>query len=696
MSIRSMDAQGAQSAPLAPHKSARKAPVVWLWAIFATLVIIAAYVHAGVLRLATLTQLFSGYDVFAVKRFDVPRLPPAKNFEVVLQKSGSLSAVRVRDDYAYLGAGESLIIVNIADPKHIQTVGSLLLLGQISDIVLDGKYAYICNGRGGFRIVDVSNPEKPKEVAAYGHMAVPTKAVVRDGCAYIAAGMRGLEVLDVRNPMRPVAVPFEDRAVNKHGTLDAKNICIDNDRLCVLDEDQGVRLFDISDPFKPNALGEWKAGGRGLRRGAAVVDGKTMLIAGDSPDAGVSLLDIKGPKPMLTASLDVPSYWYGTAAKVREGFAYIGTSSGLLVVDINDNKKPVRLSAFTGVTGICGLDFKGHTIFATNDAGNLSVIDVKNPFSPILVSSHRLGGNSQMLSIQDGTLYSTSGMSEIHAFKLPLDGKLLPSIQAFDFKSVRAFCRVGEDLAVADERFPNRGTRISLVTLLRKQPNGIFKEVWSQTVDKSNRELAGSGNYVFAAAEDGIHIFPKNGNDRFFYPMKTGADLLCSDGGHLYVVTETGPKNTLLITFDAKDPEHLKKIGQIEIDERAYALAADKQHVYALEGGVWGDRELSIFEKTTDGATRRVGSLKIRQADRLAIDGQRAYVQGFLEVKAVDLEDPRNPKIIATIDLSAIPLSASDIEAKDGIVYIAGQDGGIYTLKDRTFKYSSLKDKSVN
>lgn len=679
-----MDAQGAQTAPLAPHKPKRKTPIIWIWAVFATLVIIAAYIHAGVLRLATLAQLFSGYDVFSVKRFDVPRLPPTKNFEVVLQKSGKLSAVAIRDDLAYLGAGESLVIVNIANPKHIQTISSLLLLGQISDIVLDGKYAYICNGRGGFRIVDVSNPEKPKEVAAYGHVAVPKQAVVRDGCAYIAAGMRGLEVLDVRNPIRPVAVSFEDKASSKYGTLDAKSICIDSDRLCVLDEDQGVRLFDISNPHKPAPLGEWKAGGLGLRRGAAVVDGKTILVAGDSPDAGVSLLDIKGVKPALTASLDVPSYWYGTSAKIREGFAYIGTSSGLLIVDISDKRKPVRLSAFTGVQGISDLDFKGHMVFATNDAGNLSVIDVSDPFSPLLVSSHRLGGNSQMLSIEDGVLYSTAGLSEIHSFKLPLDGKVVPSVQDFDFKSVRAFCRVGKDVAVADERFPNRGTRISLVTLLRKQPNGKFKEVWSQTVDKSNRELTGSGDYVFAAAEDGIHIFQKNGNSRFFYPMKTGADLLCSDGEHLYVVTETGPKNTFLLAFDAKDPEHLKKIGQVAIDERAYALATDKQHVYALEGGVWGDRELSIFDKNADGITRRIGSLKIKQADRLAIDGQRAYVQGFLEVKAVDIKDPRNPKIIGTVDLSAIPLSASDIKAKDGIVYIAGQDGGIYALKDKS------------
>jgi len=681
-----MDAQGAHSAPLAPQKSEKKTPIIWLWAIFAVVVIIAAYIHAGMLRLATLAQLFSGYDVFRVKRFDVPRLPPTKNFEVVLQTSGRLSAIAVQDNYAYVGAGQSLVIVNIENPKQIRTVGSLLLLGQISDIVLDGKYAYICNWRGGFRIVDVSSPEKPKEVAAYGHMAVPKKAVVKNGCAYIAAGMRGLEVLDVRNPNRPVAVSFEDDATSKRGTLDAKNICIDEDRLCVLDEDQGVRLFDISNPHHPRHLGEWKAGGRGLRRGAAAVVGKTVLIAGDSPDSGVSLLDIKGTKPELTSSLEVPSYWYGNAAKIREDFAYIATNSGLLVLDIHDKKKPAQLAAFSGVKGISDLDFKGHTIYATNDAGELSIIDVSDPFAPILASKQPLGGNSQLLSIHDGILYSTTGLSEIQSFKLPIDGKRFPLVQDFYFKSVRAFCRAGDDVIVADERFPHGRSRISLVTLLTKQSDGKFKEAWSQTVEKSNRELAASDEFVFAAAENGIHIFRKNGNGRSFFPIKTGADLLCADGGFLYAVTETGPKNTLLITLDARDPEHLKQVSQVAIDERGYALAADKQHIYILEGGVWGDRELSIFEKSSNGSIKRVGSLKIKQADRLAIDGNRAYVQGFLEVKSVNIQDPRNPKIIGSVDLSAVPLSASDIEAKDGTVYIAGQDGGIYTLKDKSLK----------
>lgn len=666
--------------------SSRKPPLLMTWVVVSAFIVVAAYLQtAGMLRLAILTQLLSGYDVFAFKRFDVPRLPPAKNFEINGQKGGKLSAIAIQDKYAYLGAGESLLVLNIENPKEIAIASSLLLLGQITDIELADNFAYVCNGRGGLRIVDVHNPEKPKEVAAYGHMAVPKRVCVKHDCAYIAAGMKGLEVLDVRNPMHPVAVSFVDSSGNA-GTLDAKNICIDDNRLCVMDEDQGLRLFDIKDPRNPSKLGEWKTGGRGLRRGAAAVDGKTILIAGDSPDEGISLLNIDGDKPELTSSLDVPQYWYGTCARIHDGFAYIGTSSGLLVVDIHDKKKPKRLSIFNGVTGIMDLDVKGANVYATTAAGDLSIIDISDPFTPLLVSSHHVGGDVQLLTILDDTLYGASSPSEIQSFKLPLDVKSRPAVQSLDFKGIRAFGQAGEDLVVSDERFPARGSRVSLVTLLKKQKDGKFKETWSQTVEKSNREIAGTSNHIFAAAENGIHIFNKSGNERFFYPLKTGADLLTVSGECLYVVTETGPKDTLLITFDAKDPEHLRKLGQTSIDQRAFSLVTDTRHVYILEGGIWGDRELSIFDKAQNGALSRSGTLKIKQADRLAVDGKRAYVQGFLEVNSVDISNAKNPKLVGTVDLSAIPLAASDIEAKNGIVYIAGQDGGIYMLKDKTLE----------
>lgn len=680
-----MEEQLSHPAPTVPGRRVRISPLLLVWVTVSALIVAAAYAQtAGLWRLAAFTQLVTGYDIFSQKRFDIPRLPPTKNFDVVAQKGGKLSAIAVKDKYAYIGAGQTLLVVNIENPKQIETVGSLLLLGQISDIKVENNFAYVCNGRGGLRIIDVSKPEAPKEVAAYGHMAAPKHVAIGLECAYIAAGMNGLEIIDVKHPTSPSTINFQDAAEKKSETLDALSVCIDKERLCVMDEDQGLRLFDLKDPRNPIKLGDWKAGGRGLRRGAAGVEDNTLVIAGDSPDAGVSILNIEGSKPELASSIDVPSYWYGTSTLVRNGFAYIGTSSGLLIVDIHNRKKPKQLSSTTLVTGIKDLDVEGTKLYATTSAGDLTIVDISDPFTPLLVSHHHIGGDAQMLALMDGTLYATSNPSEVQSFKPQPEDKTPPSVQTFNFKGVRALCQSDADIVVADERFPAKGARISLATLLQKQPDGTFKEKWSQTVEKSNRELACSKNNIFVAAEDGVHIFTKSGNQRFFHPIKTGADILGAHDDFLYVVTDTGPKETLLYVFNAKDPEHLKKVGQISIDKNAYALVTDARHVYVLEGGIWGDRELSILDRTTSGALKRTGTIKIKQADRLAVEGNRAYVQGFLQVNSVDISNPKNPKLVGTVDLSAIPLSASDIEAKNGIVYIAAEDGGVYILKDKT------------
>jgi len=655
-----------------------------MWVIASAFIVAAAYVQsAGLWRLAAITQLLTGYDIFSQKRFDIPRLPPTKNFDVVAQKGGKLSAIAVQDKYAYIGAGQNLLVVDIENPRHIKTVGSLLLLGQISDIKIEKNIAYVCNGRGGLRIIDVSNPQAPKELAAYGHMAAPKKVAVGHDCAYIAAGINGLEIIDVKHPISPSTISFKDSA-GGYETLESLSVCLDTDRLCVIDEEQGLRLYNLKDPRNPVKSGEWKAAGRGLRRGAAAVENKTMVIAGDSPDAGISILSLEREKPQLISSIDVPDFWYGRSTKIRNGFAYIGTLKGMLIVDIHDRKKPKQLSINSLITGTRDLDIYGSNLYAADDRGNLTIVDISDPFTPLVVSRHHLGGDAQMLTFIDEKLYATSNSSELQAFKADPEDNTSPSVQSLNLTGVKTLCRSEQDIVIADERFAKDGSRISVVTLLERQPNGSFKQSWSQSVEGANQELTCNKDFIFVACESGIHALSKSGKKRFFHAIRGGARILTTSENFLYAVEEKGPKETLLLVFDAKDPEHLRKTGETVIDQKAYALTAVANHLYLLEGGIWGDRELSILDTTVSGALQRVGTIKIKQADRLAVEGNRAYVQGFLQVNSVDISKPDKPKIVATADLSAVPLSASDIEAKQGIVYIAAAEGGVYILKDKS------------
>jgi len=80
----------------------------------------------------------------------------------------SPEAVCVRGDLAYVG-GYHLEILDVGDPSNPVNVGSLA--GAISDIVVDGDFAYVAGSlskTSGLRIIDVSTPSTPVDDARRG------------------------------------------------------------------------------------------------------------------------------------------------------------------------------------------------------------------------------------------------------------------------------------------------------------------------------------------------------------------------------------------------------------------------------------------------------------------------------------------------------------------------------------------------
>jgi hypothetical protein len=70
-------------------------------------------------------------------------LPSAMNVELVGQIGGIMITVAVRGDYAYVGVGPRLVILNVADPALPFVMGQTLVLpGLVFDIVLFGYCTY--------------------------------------------------------------------------------------------------------------------------------------------------------------------------------------------------------------------------------------------------------------------------------------------------------------------------------------------------------------------------------------------------------------------------------------------------------------------------------------------------------------------------------------------------------------------------
>ena len=119
------------------------------------------------------------------------------NVDFVGHIGGSVNDVAVAGEYAYVGDGLALTILDVSTPSSPEVVGrSGFLPDIVQGIEMAGNYAYLADGSGGLRVVDVSDPTNPIEV---GSSATPMYAygvAVVGYYTYIADYWSGLRVID--------------------------------------------------------------------------------------------------------------------------------------------------------------------------------------------------------------------------------------------------------------------------------------------------------------------------------------------------------------------------------------------------------------------------------------------------------------------------------------------------------------------
>ncbi len=93
--------------------------------------------------------------------------PQPEVLELVGQIGGASHAVAVVGDYAYLGVGPRLVVLDITDKENPTFVGQSPLLPDIvRGIAVVGNYAFVADGLGGLQIINVSNRERPSLVGS--------------------------------------------------------------------------------------------------------------------------------------------------------------------------------------------------------------------------------------------------------------------------------------------------------------------------------------------------------------------------------------------------------------------------------------------------------------------------------------------------------------------------------------------------
>jgi parallel beta-helix repeat protein len=617
------------------------------------------WVHAGIVLflLALLVTLLQSVSTAESAR------PTA--WQVVGQIGGPTSAVAVQGDYAYVGVGLRLIVLDVTNPVTPTEVGSTTPFPYfVEDIAVSGARAYVAAGGAGLRVVDISDPANPTELGAW------------DSPGY------------------------------------AEGIAVSGDIVYLADGPYGLRMVDVSDPTHPTPLGS--AFDANYAFAVTVADHRAYLAAGG---AGLLIADVSDPaQPRELGTLDTPGYAYNLT--VSDSLAYVADGwGGLQIVDVTDPAQPARKAALALPGQAFGVVVAGTRAYVAAAYEGLRVVDVTDPTQPSEIGAAPMyrGHAADVAGAGETALVADCYVGlRIYDVSLPAHPNQIGAFDTFIY---------AEGLVVAnDYAYVNTLTGgLWIIDLSSPVAPRIVGHVNPQPpLDPDFSEVEVQGGWAYVGTWQGfIHVIDVSDlarPDQVTVFQAIGEfNGMAIQGDILYVTGQAGPVQLI----DIHNPAQPALLGAVNVPyaeevavsgERAY-LAVDGSladgggltivdvrdpHAPAVIGhyGIIAGRDVAVvgnlaYLSTTDslniidvsdpthpvnlGAVATPG-----YARKLFVEGDTAYVGDAMRgVAVVDVSDPHTPRLVSSIPT---PGYAEEVIVSGGKAYVADATGGLVIL----------------
>jgi len=291
-------------------------------------------------------------------------------------------------------------------------------------------YLFVNEYGKGIHVIDNSNPSNPKKVAFYeimGNVDMAISGNVLSADSYI--DLLSINITDIENPVEidrienvfPEIVP-EGELWYPYANVDkTKGVIVGWEVKKVTEEVdkyyQGGKLFRGNMEFVMSADAgvNWTGGGGTGGSMARFMLNEDYLYVIAVP-VRLKTVDISTASDMAVVdSIDVPRNME-TLFRLQNNL-FVGTTTGMLIFDLVNPKKPVQISSYDHITACDPVVVDGQYAYVTLRTGNmcnngsnlLEVIDISSIKNPYLVKSypmfnpHGLGTDGNLLFVCDGT-----------------------------------------------------------------------------------------------------------------------------------------------------------------------------------------------------------------------------------------------------------------------------------------------------
>ena len=274
--------------------------------------------------------------------------------------------------------------------------------GNAVGVAVVGTHAWVADPQRGVRGLDLSDPASPKLVASLS-LTGERYAIAAAGSLVLTRHLGDLAVIDVSNPAAPAL-----RGIS--GPIgDAREIAVTGSIAVVASGDAGVRVVDFATATAPVVIAVVDT--PGYARGVSVAGDLAFVADGD---AGLRILDIGTPSaPIEVGSLDTEGEATGVAV-MGQHVLVADRNEGVLVVDASVPTAPLHVGSYRSGLTVTAVAATGHHAFVNIDG--ISVLDVRDPANPFLVTALAMSEWPDTLVVAGTTLLSAQNRSGVGVF----------------------------------------------------------------------------------------------------------------------------------------------------------------------------------------------------------------------------------------------------------------------------------------
>jgi hypothetical protein len=208
--------------------------------------------------------------------------------------SESINDLEVVGNYAFMAAGRAgLLVVDLTDPQAPRQIAQFDTLGNAKAVEVEDGIAYVADGGAGLRVVDISTPADPREVGALNTQGSAEDVALSGRFAYVANGRAGLLPVEIGNPENP-------RPAGEYIKVDggAWQVATGGGLLALGDGRENLRVLSLGKPRQPEELGSLNIG---QRIQSLLVRGDRVYLA--ALEAGMVVVGISDPAEPATGGL---------------------------------------------------------------------------------------------------------------------------------------------------------------------------------------------------------------------------------------------------------------------------------------------------------------------------------------------------------------------------------------------------------